>query len=393
MRVLHVIPSISAVHGGPSAAIRTIVAATSALGADVEVATTDDDGPGRRLEPAADAASRAIDGMVVRLFPKQTELYKVSQPLLRWLRGHVPQYDVVHVHALFSFPSVVGAWVARSQGVPYVVRPVGVLDHYGMTARRRGWKALSFRLVERRLLRDAAAVHFTSAVERAEASSLGVAMSAIVVPLAVEPFAGGDAERFLERHPIARGRKRILFLSRIDPKKNLEALIEAIATIARRADRPLLLVAGSGEAGYVESLSEQAGSRGIGESVIWLGHVAGQEKADALAAADLFVLPSHSENFGIAAAEALAAGLPCVLGKGVAISADVEHAGAGLAVEPTGDAVASAIARLLNDEAGRVEAAVAARRLADGSYSPRNMGESLLALYERVAAERRGRRA
>jgi glycosyltransferase involved in cell wall biosynthesis len=175
----------------------------------------------------------------------------------------------------------------------------------------------------------------------------------------------------------------LLFLSRIDPKKNLEALIDALAMLDRAGMPARLVVCGSGDEAYVRGLKRQARKNAVHDRVVWAGFVEGETKADALAAADLFVLPSFSENFGVAPVEALLAGVPCVLGKGVAIAEEVEAAGAGRAVAPSADAVATAVRGML-DQNRYSRSRDAARRLAGERYAPDVMGRKLRALYDQI---------
>jgi glycosyltransferase involved in cell wall biosynthesis len=381
MRVLHVIPSLSLVHGGPSRAMRLIEQALLAQGIVIETATTDDDGPGRRMrapqsEVGADAARR--------YFPKRLEFYKVSPAFARWIFRHVRDYDVVHIHALFSFTSVVAAWTARWAGVPYVVRPLGTLNQYGVTQRRPRLKQFSLKLIEGPIIRHAAAVHFTAEAERAEAESLGIPMRGVVIPLGIEPAQQGEASVLLARFPALKDCQLLLFLSRLDPKKNVEGLLKAYGLCSKAFPDTRLVIAGDGEASYVSSLKKLAGDLGLTDRVVWLGHVEGEEKAAALAAAQVFVLPSFSENFGIAAAEALMAGLPCVLGKGVAIADEVAKAGAGLAVEPNPESIAQGLSAVLSDDTLRVSMAGRAAALAREKYSVDAMGLGLVRLYEGI---------
>jgi glycosyltransferase involved in cell wall biosynthesis len=384
LRVLHVIPSLSASSGGPSKALAQMERALAARGVTVVTATTDDDGKGRRL----DAAARALplpDGATRLYFPKQTEAYKVSLPLFAWLRANVKSFDLVHVHALFSFAPVAAAWIARGAGVPYIIRPLGVLNRYGMEQRRSGPKAMSMRLAENHLLRDASAVHFTAEAERLEAEVLGVPMRARIVPLGIEPASAADAAPFEAAFP-GLGGPRLLFLSRVDRKKNIEALLGALARSRRRFPGLSLAVCGDGDAAYIAELAALAASLGVADAVAWTGHVSGALKASAFAAADLFVLPSYSENFGIAAVEALCAGLPCVLGEGVAVASRIAQAQAGLAVAPTAEAVSAAIDALLGDPDALRRAGANARTLAASDYSLDAMGRGLLSMYEDVLA-------
>ncbi len=131
-------------------------------------------------------------------------------------------------------------------------------------------------------------------------------------------------------------------------------------------------------------LKKLAGELGLTDRVVWLGHVGGEQKAAALAASQVFVLPSFSENFGIAAAEALMVGLPCVLGKGVAIAAEVAEAGAGFATSPEPQAIARALQEVLADEDRRMAMGRRASALARERYSLEAMGGRLHALYSKI---------
>jgi glycosyltransferase involved in cell wall biosynthesis len=248
---------------------------------------------------------------------KQTEFYKVSLPLRRWLREHVADYDVVHVHAVFSFASSAACAAARAAGVPFIVRPLGVLNSWGMQNRRRWVKSLSFRWLDKPLLDAAAAIHFTSQAEADEAAELSIRARPAVIPAA------------------SSGRN-FLFLSRIDPKKGLELLLDAFATSRAGRQGWQLVVAGAGDKPYEDALKERARASGISDRVLWTGFLEGDQRLAALAACQVFVLPSSSENFGVALLEAMAVGLPCISTEGVALAreaggaADRTHsAGAG----------------------------------------------------------------
>ena len=374
MKVLHVIPSLSAVHGGPTRALALMERALADQGVSVETATTDDDGPGRRNgkplgQPVAD------DGAVHWYFAKRLEFYKPAPAFAAWIAREAGRYDLLHLHALFSFTTTVAARAARRAGIPYVVRPLGTLNDYGMRHRRPALKSLSMKLIEAPLLRRAAAVHFTSAEEAAQARRLGIAMKEAIIPLGVAlDF------RIRPARPVA----SVLYLSRLDPKKNVEGLLDAMALLKTVMPPLRLVVAGDGAPAYVRGLQAQARSLGIADRVTWTGHVEDEAKAAAFAAADVFVLPSFSENFGIAAAEALAAGLPCVLGQGVAIAQEVERAHAGAAVAPTAQGIADGLRRIIGDDAGLAAMQANARRLAGERYSAGAMGAALKRLYEDI---------
>ncbi|MEK6788313.1 MAG: glycosyltransferase [Pseudomonadota bacterium] len=384
LRVLHVIPSLDLAHGGPSRAIRLMAKALQQQGAIVHIATTDDAGPKRRCTPEARHALIAEGAGHWHVFPKRSEFYKVSPGLARWLRQHVADYDVVHLHALFSFSSLAAAWAARIAAVPYIVRPLGTLTTYGVTQRRPWLKQLSLRWLEGPMLRHAAAVHFTADAERDEALALGISLQPVVIPLAVEELPPPDPTGLIRQCPTMPIPGYLLFLSRLDPKKNLEALLQAMALLEPQYPDLTLVVVGEGSPAYVAQLKTLAAVLGIAERVCWTGFLDGALKSAVLADASLFVLPSFSENFGIAAAEALQAGLPCVLGEGVAIAAQVQAAGAGRAVAPTPEAVAEAIVFYASDMSRGTDAARQARVLAMSAFSAQAMASSLIKLYRDV---------
>jgi glycosyltransferase involved in cell wall biosynthesis len=294
----------------------------------------------------------------------------------------IRKHDLVHIHALFSFASTAAAWVARGKGIPYVVRPLGTLTTYALSARRRRLKQLSMMLVEGQILRRAAAVHFTSRIELEEAEELGIAMRGVVIPLGVERDEAPHVTRMV--HSALDGRRVILFLSRLDPKKNLEAVIDAVALSELLRNRSALLIAGTGDPSYVERLKKRVAAAGLSDCTVWLDHVEGAQKRSAFATADVFVLPSFSENFGIAAAEAMLAGLPCILGQGVAIAPEVEQAGGGLAITPDPVTIASALEHLLTNEVVRRDMGARAAQFANSEYSTQAMTRRLIALYELV---------
>lgn len=370
MRVLHLIPSISPRRGGPSQAVIAMVAALRHRGVDARILTTNDDGPGL-LSDLPLGVWHEHQGVPVLAFRRWSPPGRLLRPLREfaiapglslWLGQHLGEFDLLHVHALFSYPSTSGMAIARQQRVPYVLRSIGQLNHWSLQQSPRR-KRMLLRLIERRNLQGAGALHFTSEAERQEAAALGLATPAFVLPLGVDP------QRPPERSAPPGAGITFLFLSRLHPKKQLEVLLEALALLqARRPQAPWRLqIAGEGDPAYLGQLQARADRLGITHRCQWLGFVAGAPKQELLAAADWFVLPSASENFGIAAAEALAAGTPVILSPGVAVAAAVAEAGAGVVVEANADALSAALEQALEPPAPAMVAA--ARHLAANVYS------------------------
>ena len=390
LKILHVIPSMSNRDGGPSRAIRDIERALADRGIAVTTVTTNHDAGGRTM-PVPCGRPVMTSSATRWYFPRTTVFFKTSAGMAKWLGDNIAAFDVVHAHGLFSFAPVTAAYLARRAGVPYVLRPLGVLARYGMTRRRPVLKKLSLALIERRLIESASAVHFTSAVERVEAEALGLNCRGVVIPLGIDP--GRPVKRSDDAWPNVPGPVRLLFISRIDPKKNLEGLLRAIALVVPNHPEVTLTIAGDGDGDYLAMLQTLAADLAIADHVVWLRHVEGERKAAAFAAASALVLPSHSENFAIAVLEALAAGLPCIVSREVATAREIEARRAGLVVGIDAASIAAGIERLLHDKDRYSAMCAAARSLALNAFSLTTMGERLEALYRRIRAVPGGDRA
>jgi glycosyltransferase involved in cell wall biosynthesis len=353
-------------------------------GIETHVATTDDNGPESLCVPYDVPVIQ--EGVTYWFFRRQAHFYTVSWPLASWLSRHVREFDVVHIHALFSFATLAAAYCASRDRVPYIVRPLGTLNEWGMKHRRPFLKRLSFRFLERRVLDGAALVHYTSDQERIEAETLLVKTSAAIIPNALPDRAGESVQgRFRSKHPELTSRKVILFLSRLDEKKGLDLLLTAFASVRQQVTQAALLIAGTGDPGFVADLKARASSLGIASDVLWAGFLEGDEKQAALADSDIFVLSSYSENFGIAAAEGMAAGLPVIVSDQVAIHGDVTRAGAGLVVPCDAGELTTALVRLLRDQTLRRRMGEDGKSFARQNYSNDAVTRRVIAAYNQVA--------
>lgn len=385
MRILHVIPSVSSARGGPSVLLRTLAGGLAQSGVEVHVATTDDDSMDVIDRPHGIPISDG--GATYWYFKRQTHFYTVSLPLSKWLRIHVADYDVVHIHALFSFPSVSAAYWARRMRVPYIIRPLGTLNRWGLENRRPWLKRISLLCLERKMIAGAAAIHYTSEQERLEAIKFAAETKAVIIPNAIERRSRlATPGVFRSRYPELNGRQIILFLSRFDIKKGLDILISAFADVHKKKSEAQLVLAGGGDPELTSWIKNECSRLGVSSHVLFAGFLEGSGKDAALQDADIFVLPSYSENFGIAPAEAMAASVPIVISDQVAIHGDVTDANAGVVVPCNVRALSEALLRLLRDpglrsELGRNGQALAARR-----YSIEAMTRSILGLYQDVIA-------
>lgn len=381
MKVVHVVPAVASRYGGPSEAAIRMVCALEGAGVESLLVTTDADGPGRL--PVKLRVETEHRGARTIFFPCFLgDSFKFSPEMAGWLGRNAPRYDLVHVHSVFSHPSL-GAGIAASRaGVPYVVRPLGQLAEWSLAQHRLRKKAF-LAAGGRRLLERAAAIHWTDDSERENAPSTDRAAASFVAPLGVEEAL------FQETTPPEVRRPLVLFLSRLHPKKNVEDLVGAFLLAKESAPGWRLVIAGDGDPGYVDSLRRLvARSEGSGR-VEFTGWLTGAEKARALREASLLVLPSRQENFGIVVAEAMASGMPVLVSENVALSRVVSRAGTGWVVSLEGDSLRAALAEAMTSPEERRRRGLAGRALAEARFRWSAVAEQLRLEYGKILSERR----
>jgi len=327
MRILQCVGDINPALGGSVEAARQLSVALDGLGHSVELVT---------LSELQDGWHDEWRGAVHCLGPASTH-YLYSRRLPRWIAAHASSYDAVVIHGLWRYTSV-GAWRGlRGLSVPFFIFPHGMLDPYFNRAFR--WKHLKkyicWRTAEHRVLSDSQAVLFTCDEERLRArnSFRPYHCRERVVGLGIRRPSGDPAlerARFLDRFPALTAKRLVLFLGRIHPKKGCDLLIGAFARRTGSDPRLHLVMAGPDECGWQADLMQLAARLGIGKRITWTGPLYGDLKWGALRAAEVFALPSHTENFGIALAESLACGVPALISDQVNIWREIQAAGAGL---------------------------------------------------------------
>lgn len=353
MKILQIIPSISLVYGGPSQMVRGLSTALAKQGIDVTILTTNANGDSGQapLDVPLDQPVNE-NGYQVRYFPcSPFRRYKFSLDLLNWLKTHASEYDLAHIHALFSPVSSTAATVARSQKLPYILRPLGTLDPADLNKKKQ-LKKLYAALLERPNIAGASAIHFTSHEEARISERFGVKTNDLIIPLGVTlPELKKTPEAILSHLKIQPNVPIILFLSRIEPKKGLDILIPALEKVLATGLNFQFILAGSNpqDPEYETKIKQQIQTSSLAEKTIISGFVTGEIKTALLTKADLFVLPSYYENFGIAVAEAMAVGTPVIISKGIYIWEDVEAAEAGWVGNGTIDEISSLIETALTN--------------------------------------------
>ncbi|MBV9174609.1 MAG: glycosyltransferase [Chloroflexi bacterium] len=390
MRVLHVIPAVAPRYGGPSYAIVGMARALRTAQTDVLIATTDADGSDRlplQLESRVD-----WQGVPTIFFHRQwTEAWKYSHPLARWLATHVADWEVTHIHGVYSHACVAAASASRAHGIPYIVRPFGTLDPWSLRQKPLRKRVLWW-LSVKRMLAGASAIHYTTASEQRLAEGpLGLSRG-VVVPLGVEDAfldAPVVSPPFRETLPQLGKHPYVLTLGRLHPKKGIELLIDAFldATDMRHLQHWRLLVAGDGDANYVNRLKAFVRTHNAEQRVLFAGWVDGRRKMAALQDAGLLALTSHAENFGLAVAEALACGIPVVVSEHVNLADEILKAQAGWIVPLQPTAIAATLQEALSGDAERRWRGANARAFARSEFRWSNIASALLEVYTGVCSK------
>jgi glycosyltransferase involved in cell wall biosynthesis len=388
LRILHVISTVAKASGGPTRVLSELVDAQKERGLCVSVCTSDRGNPTSTHLSADEIAGVFSASTEIHSFPVLFPSLLYSPAMAKWLRLRIKGFDLVHIHGLYRFPPTYAAYQARKQGVPYVIRPHGALDPFLYTKSSRN--VLLKRQYERWFdlpnLHGAGAIHYTAEDERQRAAFMGLRAPSFVVPNGI------DWGRYAQLPP--RGSFRtalglgdaplVLFLGRLHPKKGLDLLIPAFETIRRRIAGVQLAIVGPENDSFGQQVRAWVTERGLAEAVHFIGHLDGMDVIQAYVDADVFVLPSYTENFGMTVVEAMACALPVVISDQVNIHAEVAQSGAGLVTRCNSGEVAEAVIRLLADQDRGRNMGQAGRLAAQMQYSWPGIVAALSQEYEQV---------
>lgn len=335
MHTLHIIDSFSPAAGGPPESVRELARAYLKVGAGIEVVCLDKPG-----EPFLAGISCPVHALGQSYLGR----YAFSPRLWRWLRENAGRFDGVVMHGIWTFPGVALRLAARRAQRPYGIFVHGALNPwFDRKYPLKHFKKWLYWPVQYPVLRDALAVLFTAESERdlAKNSFRPNQWNSVVVPFGItdpeewrrEP--ARQIEAFHRRFPELRDRRYLLFLARIHAIKGCDLLLEAFAKIAASLPDVDLVMAGPDQMGMQATLQHLAKRSGIAARVHWPGLIGDDLKWGALRACDALVLPSHTENFGVAVAESLAVGRPVLISNKVNIWQEIEGDGVGLVDDDT----------------------------------------------------------
>ncbi|NEP77050.1 MAG: glycosyltransferase [Okeania sp. SIO3B3] len=343
LKILNIINTVHPETGGVLEWVLQYGLAAQAAGHDIHMASMDD--------PAAEFVAQFP--LPIHALGSQAKMFW-SSGLINFLKAHAAEYDAVIAHGLWRFSSYGTRLGLKGQKTPYFLYTHGMLDPWFNKAYplKTVFKKLYYPFTEYPALRDARGVIFTCQEEQrlAATSFAPYKVNPMVLPLGiVSPPSNVDGQRdaFFAQYPELNGKRLLLFISRIHPKKGCDLLLDAFAKVADSNPELHLVMAGPDQTGWVVKLQEQAQALGIADRVTWTGMITGDVKWGAFRAAEAFVLPSHQENFGFVVVEAMACGTPVLISDKVNIHTEVTQAGAGLVETDDADGTLRLLTRWL----------------------------------------------
>lgn len=392
MKLLCVIPSYYPAFqfGGPIYSAHSLNKALVKKGVDVTVYSTSVGLDGKVLVNQ----EVEVDGVKVTYFAftKFFEFlgatgWQFSLPMRRALKNNLKAFDIVYIVAIWNCPTAVAVHYCKKYKKPYVISPRGHL--YPYTAGKKSWKKLPYyHLIAKRDLKNAAAIHYTTEDEAEKCHSfLGLKNQAIIIPNGIVLSEFNDLppkESLTNRYPILKDKKVILFLGRINWKKGLDILVKAYAELAKKGNDIHLLIVGNDEEGYGEKVKKWIKDYELWDRVTFTGMLTGKDKLQALVGSDVFVLPSYSENFGMAVVEAMASGLPVAISNKVGIYKEVGKNKAGIVVECNVESLYRGIKSVLDNENLAEELSINGKKLVENYYDIDKVADRMIEVYEKI---------
>lgn len=370
MKQLHIVHSIATDAGGLGFAALRYAQAQALAGADVTLYVIDRTKP--ELVPLLEHGRIDIVGI------PPSGLVGGVMAFKKYFRAQM--FDVLHVHGTWTPFLAIASFIARSQGVPVIVSPHGCLEPVAL--KHRGWKKkLALALYQQRVFTTAAMMVATAQQELDSIRRIGIKCPVAVIPIGVDTVSGMTRQLGVER--------QFLFLSRLHPIKGLPDLVKAWASVRRSGWR--IVIAGPDEDGHLDVIRAQIQQLGLERDVAFTGLVTGERKEALFSQADVFVLPTYSENFGLVIAEALARGVPVITTTGAPWE-DIVSYRCGWWVTPGAGSIAQALEAAMDlSREALEEMGQRGAQLAKEKYSWGQIGRSALEAYQWILGSREHR--
>jgi glycosyltransferase involved in cell wall biosynthesis len=368
LKILHVVPSIDLSAGGPSKSVSDLALYQAKNGINVTIITNSSKSPyiKESLHPCL-----FLKFVIQGSFKKELEFILKSE-----------KFDILHGHGIWEMPVHHMAYLARKNNIPYVISPRGMLEPWALNAGKLK-KFLALKFYQKNDLEKANFIHATAKMEAENILKLG-----FTSPIAVIPNGIDISEFPLPEIKLDSDKNIVLFLSRIHPKKGIEFLIEAWNQIDLQLRKDWKVeIAGNGEDDYIDSLNKLIISKGLKNEIFIIGPQFGEAKLESYHRANLFILPTFSENFGIVVAEALACGVPVITTKGTPWE-ELNTFNAGwwveIGVQPLVEALLKSLT-LSTEE--RQNMGLRGRRLVNDNYDIEAIAFKMIKLYNWILTE------
>lgn len=362
MKILHTISSIDLSQGGPSKSVPDLAISQARTNQKVTIYTKASSNPYLQESPSQ------------HLKLKFSSTYSFSKELSNFVT--IENFDILHGHGLWQMPVHKMTKIARRQNIPYIITPRGMLEPWALNTGK--WKKkLALKLYQEKDLAQAACIHATAKMEAENIRKLGFKNLIAVIPNGIDisefPLKQGNDEK---------KKKTLLFLSRIHPKKGIDLLIEAWTKLDDELRQNWQVeIAGNGNETYISSLSQQIKKNGLSTEIKIIGPQFGPKKLATYHRADLFILPTYSENFGIVVAEALACGVPVITTKGAPWE-ELNSNKAGWWIEIGVQPLVECLNNALSKEKQELNPmGLNGRKLIEEKYSIQSVAKKMLELY------------
>jgi len=335
VKILHIVPSFYPAwhYGGTIESVYRLCRGVAGEGYDVRVLTTDSNGIGQLLEVEKGREVKVADNLFVRYCHRLIQ-DSVSPALLNWLPSYVRWADVVHLTAVYSFPTMPALFLTKLFKKPVVWSPRGSLQKWEKSSKlklKTIWDQICYLLVPGQLI-----LHVTSEEEAKESQKRFPGIKTVMISNGVEI---PNQVKHVPNHGIL----RLGYLGRLDPKKGIENLLTACEKLRMKKEFPFLLtIGGSGNPSYTQTIINAIEKLRLTSHVKMVGHIEAHRKAQFFENIDILVLPSYTENFGLVVAEALAHSVPVIASKGTPWE-KVEKVGCGLWVDNNANSLVEAI--------------------------------------------------
>ena len=387
IKVLHVIPSIARIRGGPSQVVIETVKALRQNKVDAEIVTTNDNGLDLLDVPLQQRIEykEVLVWFFFRFSPPINSLreFTISFQLTKWLWLNITNYDILHIYSIFSYTSAIAMGIARLKGIPYIVRPMGQFGEWSLQQSKLK-KQIYLNLIEKGTLNHADALHLTSEREKQELTRLKFKTNSFALPngLIIPDRLPEARQKLRAKLQLPEDEPIVLFLSRLHYKKGLNYLIPALSKLTDR--RFTFILAGSGDRAYEIEVNNLLHQHNIYSRTIKTGFVEGDYKNLLLQGSDIFALTSYSENFGIAVLEALAVGTSVLTTPGIALSSLVEKEDLGYVSQLDINAIALNIEYILSNSQEAREKSDRASKFIQDNYTWDKIAIKMIDVYREI---------